>query len=524
VADSLFDPVLFDPAIFDTDAPPAIAEKQYVVEIMWNGTDWDDETDFLLTAQWKRGRDYASQLTGRASAGEMTLVLDNPQGRYAPLNASSPLYGYLLPGRKIRLRSTTPVAATLWTGFLEEIRPSPGRRDSAPTAILRASGPLKYIADKKASTAIYTSISTGTAVGHILNDAGWPGGDRALDSGQITMTRWKADGDSALSHLQELEEMEFGYVGETKDGKIVWEDANHRLNAPHTTSQATFTDAEGGTLSYSDVEEKDPWREVFNDFRADVIFYSVQPLGVLWTMDGETPAISPGVTLELWAQYPNPSSPPEADSVDAWTTPVATTDFLANTQADGLGTDKTSAITVGASKFANSMKISLTNTDPGQVFITFLQARGTATFKNDPIGVRTEDAVSQSKFGIRTYPLPGKFYPSVSVAKAYTEAGLARFKDQLAILSLTFRANQSSAHMTQALSRDVSDRVSLVAQGTLPSGAQLGINGDFFIEAERHQLDLGGHWVTYDFSDARTLTGYWLLDVGELDVTTKLAP
>jgi hypothetical protein len=482
---------------------------------------WTDESANLKTASWRRGRDYASQLTGRSTAGVLEARLNNVGGRYAPLNTASPLYGFLLPGRKVRIRSTSPVAATLWQGFLEEIRPSPNSRGQLPSVTLRASGPLRYIADKKASTAIYTSLLTGVAVGYILDDAAWPVGERLIDAGQITMTRWKADGKSALSHLQEIEEMEFGYIGESKDGKIIWEDGHHRITQS-TTSAATFSDTLAAALPYENIEELDPWRDVYNIFSADVTLFTVQSLAVLWSLVGEQPSINAGETKDFWAIYPTPSSASQGDHVDAWTTPVVTTDFLANTQADGLGTNKSSAIVVSTSKFANAMKISLQNTDAGVVFITFLRARGTGVWRNDPIRVVSEDAASQLKFGKRTFPLPGKFYPSTAVAKTYVDAGLQRFKDQTAILSLRFNANQSAAHMTQALTRTVGERITVVANGTSAAGAQLGISADFFIETEKHETDLSQHSVTYALSDARTQAGYWILGTSQLGIDTKL--
>ena len=483
---------------------------------------WTDETSFRVSCAWKRGRDYASMLTGRSTAGTLTAVLDNPSGRYAPLNTASPLYGNLIPGRKVRVRATAPSAQILWQGFLDSIRPDPGGRGNGPTATLTAYGPLRWIADRTASTAVYISILTGTAIGAVLDDAGWPSSDRTLDAGQITMNRWKADGNSALSHLQEIEELEFGFIAESKDGKIVWEDGQHRLNAPHTVSQAVFSDASDASNPYSEIQEEDPWHEVFNEFRAEVTLFTVQASAVLWTL-GEVPSINPSATLEYWAVYPTPDAPTQADHVDAWTTPVSATDYTANTAANGSGTDKTAQIGIAVSKFANSMKISVTNNDAGVVYLTFLQARGTAVYKGDPVRIVSTDSTSQTAFGRRTYPLPGKFYPSTTVAKTYTDAGLARYKDQLAIISLTYRADMDSAHLTQAISRDLSDRISLVAQNTLASGAQLGINTDMFIESEEHRLDLGGWWVKYALSDSRTVTGYWQLDVGQLDSTTKLA-
>lgn len=92
----------------------------------------------------------------------------------------------------------------------------------------------------------------------------------------------------------------------------------------------------------------------------------------------------------------------------------------------------------------------------------------------------------------------------------------------MAVLSLHYRADQSTAHMTQALARTVGERISVVANGSTASGAQLGIVADFFIEAEQHDLTLNSHWVTYSLSDARTVSGYWLLGVSQLGVDTKL--
>jgi len=86
-----------------------------------------------------------------AIAGSLEATLDNPSGRYASRNAAAPLYGNIRPNRKVRLRSTEPVAATIWQGFLEVVKPDPGSRAARPTAALKASGPMKQI-DTDAST------------------------------------------------------------------------------------------------------------------------------------------------------------------------------------------------------------------------------------------------------------------------------------------------------------------------------------------------------------------------------------
>ena len=499
----------------------------YLLEIEWDpvgspGT-WTDETDNLLTIESQRGRDYASQLTGRASPGQLIAQLRNPDGRYSSFRSDSPLFGLIVPGLKVRWRTTAPSATTLWQGFLESIEPSPGGRRDIPTVTLRASGPLSRIEAKKASTAVFTSLATGTAVGHVLDDADWPAGDRTLDTGQVTMARWKADGDDALFHLREIEDTELGYIGESRDGDIVFEDVHHLLKSPHTASVATFSDASGAALSYDEIRQLDPWREIYNLFRASVTLYETQALAVLWTLAEEAEILA-GDDIEFWARYPNPDSPTEAHSVDAWTTPVASTDYTANDQSGGGGSDVTADVSVAVSKLANEMKITLTNNGSVTAYITLLQARGTAVFKLDPIRRQVEDSTSQTAFGVRTFPLPGPFYPDIATAQSFVEYGLSRYKDPVPVMSLTFHANQSSDHMTEALARDVSDRITVKADATNAAGAQLGIDQDFFIESIAHRYSLAGHWVTLELSDAEKIGGYWVLGVSELGVETRLVP
>lgn len=496
----------------------------YVLEVNWNGdgSTWTAETDRIISVAWSLGRDYASQLTGRSIAGKLTAVLRNPDGRYASFNTSSPLTGNIVPLRKVRWRTTAPSAQTLWAGFLSDIKPGRVRGDAA-TAVLVAFGPLYWIGDRDVNVAVSTSIGSGTAVEKVLDDAGWPAADRALDAGQITVTRWEADRVKAMTALRDLEDTEWGFIRETRDGKIAWEDIHHRLKTPHTASQATFSDAAGAALPYDEIEQLDSSREIFNRFDAAVQLFEVQALATLWTLAGEVPSIDPGASRVFWAKYPTPDAPTQADHVDAWTTPVAATDYVANSASDGSGTNLTASVAVSVSKFARSMKITLTNNATVVAYITTLQARGTPVYKRDPVGVFAEDTTSQTKYGKRTYPLPGKWYPTTFKAQSYVEYAVSRYKDPLPVIRVGFRADLSDDHLTQALTRTVSERVTLVANGTPESGAQLGINRDFFIERESHVYTLKEHRTRYDLSDA-TGQEYWTLGVSLLGMGTRLAP
>ena len=82
------------------------ATYRYYVD--WDGDNCfslpgEDISAFAFEATWEYGRDYASQLSGRSKAGSCRISLDNSNSRFSPFNSSSPLYGQMLPGRRVRI-------------------------------------------------------------------------------------------------------------------------------------------------------------------------------------------------------------------------------------------------------------------------------------------------------------------------------------------------------------------------------------------------------------------------------------
>lgn len=413
-----------------------------------------------------------------------------------------------------------------WTGLLDRIQPEPVL-GGAHRARLTATGPLGFINQKQVQLAMSTSVATGTAVGNILTDTGWAVGDRVLDTGKTTIARHWVDGKLALSALREVEETENGFLRETKTGSIAFEDRHHRLLSPHTTSQATLTDAAGATLGYSQIQQGDPLREIYNRIEASVQRYTVGGSATLWTLSeagANSPALAPGQSRDFWARYPNPDNATNAFGVDAWTTPAATTDYTANTAADGSGTDLTGSITVSVSKLGNSMKISLTNTHAtSTAYLTLLQARGTPITADDPVRIVSEDSTSQTRYGKRTWPNPAPFIPTTEEADSATRFVLSVYKDPIPVLTLTIPASRNSTHLREVLARDVSDRITVTANNA--TGTNLGVNTDFFVEGIHYQLTEAGYRLetTYEVSPATGYSGFITLDVGPALDTGRLA-
>lgn len=472
-----------------------------------------DITGDTLAVETRRGRDYASQLTGRATAGRLSAVLDNRDGVYSRFNTTGALYGKLLPGRRVRLRTTSPTA-TLWTGWLESVIPEVGR-DHSVLARLEASGALLQLQGKNISPAANAGAATGTIVGAILDAVGWPAGDRIIDAGQTTTSRWFVQDKDALTSMREIEETELGFLYEGLAWDFVFEDRHHRLKTDHLTSQATFSDAAGAARPYSAIAESDPLREIYNEVMAQVENYSVASLAVLWTLTGETPTLSPGTSRTWWANYPNSSSGGASGAyVDAWTTPVVGTDITQTGVANG-------DIAVAVNKFATAMQITITNNHASATAtLTLVQARGTAVTKGNPAIVQSVNEASQTSHGKRTYKLPAAWLPDTNTAQAFTDYVVGRYGDPQPILTIELPSNRDATLLAEALGRAIGDRVTIVATGN----ANLGIDADFFIEAIGHRIDQGNMRLitTFDLSPIAGDSGYWVLGTSTLGVDTKL--
>ena len=500
----------------------------YSLMVDWNGDGsfsglYDNVTKDMISAESRCGRDYASQLTGRASAGKLSVILHNASGLYSLLYPSSPLYGLALPGRKIKLiaefdSSGGLITQTLWSGFLSNITP---RKDlyKMPVVELEAVGPLEKLSGVQIIPGAQANKTTGEIIDIILDYAGWPSGERAVDTGQTTISRWFVDKKDTLNSIRDVEETELGFFYERNDGYLVFEDRHHRLKGDSLTSQATFSDDGLGDASFRGIEYDNPLREVYND-----VVSTVSPLQanggsvILWTLREDPPGIAPGQSLTWWAEYPNAEIDPENGAyVDEWDTPVAGVDVIASGVAS-------SSIGISVSKFANSMKITLTNNGAAPATITTFQAKGLPVKYKEPVRVSDEDTTSQGKYGIKTYKLPGPWLPDTNNARDFCRYVISRYKDPLPVIQLSFKANKDERHMIQALNRKISDRVKVrVTSPRIP----FGINGEFFIEAISHRITQWGgvHEVFFDLSDASGDSGYWILGVpgfSELGETTRV--
>lgn len=507
-----------------------MATGTYVLEIAWDGsTSTFTATGANVTArtfrvEFTRGRGESSQLTGRSIAGNLQAVLNNESGDYNSYNSTGPLSGSLLPGRLVQFRATGPTAGTLWTGYIDKIIPGPSIK-GRDTAVIEAHGPLGRLNQKELSLPHTSSIDTGTAVALILTEAGWPSGGsfRDLDAGKTTIVRHWEDRRRTMEALRRVEETEAGFIRESGKGQIVFENRHRRLTSPYTTSQAIFTDSSTGTLVYQGIEQEDPLPFLFNDFQTMVNRFTTGSTGTLWILSETgtaSPIIHPSSTRTFFAPYPNPTSTLNSIGVVTWITPTATTDWNIFTDQAATGTNLNGSSTIAVTSFVNSLKITLTNNSTSVGYVTKLQAQGIPLLKSDPVVIRTEDVDSGTRYGERTFSSRAGFVPSTDEAKDWGDWHVALYKDPTPRLRMSYVANKDNAHLTQAILREVSDRITVVATGTRNN---LGINRDFFIERVHHVIEADRtHRVTYYLSEAEQFSDAWTLDVSNLGTNSRL--
>jgi hypothetical protein len=68
---------------------------------------WTDVTAYVKEFSTKRGRDYELD---QIQAGTATFTLDNADGRFTPGRAASPYFPNVIPRRRVRIRTTDPLA------------------------------------------------------------------------------------------------------------------------------------------------------------------------------------------------------------------------------------------------------------------------------------------------------------------------------------------------------------------------------------------------------------------------------
>jgi len=204
---------------------------------------WTTITNDVRQIRIRRGRQHELD---RMEAGTMSLELKNMHGNYWPLNAGGIHFPNVLPSKRVNLYAVyNAVTYHLYTGFIEDWSPDWLEQTGGLLPIVRPEcvDLMNNLSNFDLNIAGYAQELSGTRVGNVLDDLGWPAGARNLDAGQSTMIASGALVDqNSMEHLYLVQNSELGIVYQAGDGDIQFEDRHHRLKAPNTVSQGIFGD------------------------------------------------------------------------------------------------------------------------------------------------------------------------------------------------------------------------------------------------------------------------------------------
>jgi hypothetical protein len=391
----------------------ATTNELWALEIDWNGDgvfDGTNEADRMIDLSVSRGRNYYINPDGvgfeRVGVGSAYITLDNFDRRYDPFYTGSPLYPYILPGRKVSLKEKAGTSATQYsviTGRIADIKPISG----IDQVKITVEDDTRILMDETISMTIQSSQQVDTLIGLVLDEVGWPAADRAIDAVTDTIPYWWADGITAWDALNELAESVLGTFFIAADGKATFISRSHSDTATVTLDQSDI---------HTEINIPQPYENIRNSIKINVK-PRVEVATTLWELQEKT-AITAGETIYIWAEFNYDSESVPAVIV---TTPVATSDYTMNTLADGTGTNLTSDFTIGIDTFAKRAKLTIINGAASSGYITLFKINGTAAYVPDETSVESEDAASIAIYKKRSFLLESDMFQDVNAAQSFVD-------------------------------------------------------------------------------------------------------
>ena len=378
---------------------------------------------------------------------------------------------------------------SLFHGAVDSIHPRPRR--GAQYCYLRALDEVERLTSVTLYTYATSSLpqTSDEVLGDMLDYADVDSNSRQLDSGTtLVPDTWSPPiwGVQATDEVHRLQDEEDGII--YVDGHGYWrlENRTHRTSAPHTTSRATIKETDDGANPYfSELVWDDGADNVENVVFMRIRDATTQGAQTVWTLK-EKPSFAANETKDFLAETK------DYDVVAGQLSPLENTDYDANTQQDGSGTDISSELTVthpNTADYNGKGTLIRVKFDATAGYLTLLKLRTLNAFNfDDPVLVLAEDATSKSTYGQRIKSVEARWTREVAVAQATVDSRLARRKDPKTVLDIVV-PNGSKANMMLVLHRGFSDRV------TVSYGA-MGINGDFYVEGHRIIVSQGWTMVT----------------------------
>ncbi len=356
--------------------------------IMWDvSIDWDEDGIFetnessrMVGIHISRGRKRMMKIGGGGlesiPTGTASITLVNTDRRFDGWNQSSPLYPNVGYGKEVRIRvkSQAGVFYPLFYGMIVNIVPT-GTSEKRVTIYMNDG--FDVLRNATTRIAMQNNITPNDAIDMVLDSVGWKNSwGRNIDSTvEVIDYFWSSGNKKSLSVLEDIANSFLGYFYIDAVGRARYVDRG-------TVGDLVVEYDQSELLK--DIGNPQPF-----EVKRDVTRIKVHPrtqatTGVLWQLLGTAPSIQHGNEISLFANYTYLNEGVPAVNV---ITPVASTDYLINSQADGSGTDLTSSCTVTMTDFGDTAKLIIFNNSGVAGYVTKLQVRGDAIYEPNALDV-----------------------------------------------------------------------------------------------------------------------------------------
>lgn len=400
-----------------------------------------DETDYVMRLEYDR---EVEEPLGGLSHGMLDVVFDNNTNRFSQ-NVSGTIGTALLPDRPMKadigfrlaginnpgvvfapegIEVTVPIMrAQSKTRVFEDFMKN--------TAMVSGYDYIHFIEQSNLTAATYEDMRADEIIASILSDLGFGSSQYELDTSLNTIPfAWFPADQKAGSRIRKLCEAEEAHFYQDEEGILRFETRRHLIESPHNTSVHT--------IDWQDILlwEEDANTKIINRCVVKSRPREIQPTQVVWL--GQTPLeLQPSESKIVWARFTDELGVQKP--VKTLTTPVASTDFIANTLSDGSGVDTSASVTVDVVNFIETARLTITNNYSAKVYLTTLQLRGDAAEVTQAIEERYDDTDSQGKYEIHQLVVENDFIQESSFAAYLAQALVNKYANPLRKYRMTIR-------------------------------------------------------------------------------------
>jgi hypothetical protein len=195
-----------------------------------------DVSNQVDAIQTSRGRNAQAD---QFQTGQLSLRIVDQNGDFNPQNPSSPYAGLLNPMRKVQITATySGVTYPIFSGFITGYSTTtPKFTGDVVYTTITAVDAFRLAQNAQISTVTGATAgqTSGTRIGKILDQIGWPASMRDIDTGLTTMQADPSTPRTALEAMQTVELSEYGSLYVNASGEFVFQDRAFTTNSVNAT-------------------------------------------------------------------------------------------------------------------------------------------------------------------------------------------------------------------------------------------------------------------------------------------------